>query len=174
MEKLKFAFIGNSHMAYWPLEMYFPQWECVNYGLPGEGLDYITSFSEDVSDCRAVIQFGTNDLYRLNYDNMQVYAHDYVDAVKAIRAVRKYLFCIFPRNDYDGSISVNRFIAALNTEIRNLLKNTDIVYLDVFDNLLSDDGCLNSELTIDGLHLNGAGYHILAECLRYYISLTER
>ena len=69
----KIAFIGNSHMAYWPLEMYFPKWECLNYGRPGEGLEYVESFDKDVSDCYAVIQFGTNDLYRLNNENMDAY-----------------------------------------------------------------------------------------------------
>ena len=99
MEKrMRVAFIGNSHMAYWPLEVFFPQWECINYGLPGEGLDYVASFSRDVSDCKVVIQFGTNDLYRLHYDNMQAYAQDYVEAVKAIHAKEKFLFCIFHKS----------------------------------------------------------------------------
>ena len=37
-DKPKFAFVGNSHMAFWALNVYFPQWECLNYGAPGEGL----------------------------------------------------------------------------------------------------------------------------------------
>lgn len=174
MEKrMRVAFIGNSHMAYWPLEVFFPQWECINYGLPGEGLDYVASFSRDVSDCKVVIQFGTNDLYRLNYDNMQAYAQDYVEAVKAIHAKEKYLFCIFPRNDYRGSVSVNRLIASLNAEIKSRLKDTDIVYLDVFSRLLSDNGCLNPDYTVDDLHLNGSGYRILAECLMQHVALVD-
>ena len=31
-DKPKFAFVGNSHMAFWALNVYFPQWECLNYG----------------------------------------------------------------------------------------------------------------------------------------------
>lgn len=162
----KVAFIGNSHMAYWPLEVYFPGWDCLNYGLPGEGLDYIESFSEDVSDCYAVVQFGTNDLYRLNDGNMEAYACRYVEAVKAIRSRGTYLFCIFPRNDYaDGSRSVNRFIARLNGAVRERLAGSGIVYLDVFDKLLYE-GRLNPDMTIDDLHLNGAGYRVLADCLK--------
>ena len=33
-DKPKFAFVGNSHMAFWALNVYFPQWECLNYGAP--------------------------------------------------------------------------------------------------------------------------------------------
>lgn len=164
----KVAFIGNSHMAYWPLEMYFPKWECLNYGMPGEGIDYIEAFDKDVSDCYAMVQFGTNDLYRLNYDNVEVYAERYVKAVQAIRSRKTLLFCIFPRNDYANSMAVNRFIVRLNEEIKQEVEQTDIVYLDIFDKLLAD-GHLNPEMTLDGIHLTGAGYRILANALRTFM-----
>ena len=32
-------------MAFWALDIYFPQWECLNYGAPGEGLAYVESFA---------------------------------------------------------------------------------------------------------------------------------
>ena len=40
-------------MAFWALDIYFPQWECLNYGAPGEGLAYVESFAVDTSDCRS-------------------------------------------------------------------------------------------------------------------------
>ena len=161
------AFIGNSHMAYWPLEVSFPDWDCLNFGRPGEGLAYVEAFSEDVSGCDAVVQFGSNDLYGLNGDNLEAYADRYVKAVRAIRSRRTFLFCIFPRNDYaGGSTAVNRFIARLNEAIRRRVEGcAGIVYLDVFG-LLLKDGRLDPDLTVDDLHLNGAGYRVLAACLR--------
>ena len=90
----------------------------------------------------------------------------YVKAVLAVPSRQTYLFCIFPRNDYDDySTSVNKFICMLNQKIHRKLEGTDIIYLDVFDRLLQD-GRLNPELTIDDLHLNGKGYSILSEALR--------
>lgn len=163
--KPEFAFIGNSHIAYWPLEMYFPKWECLNFGVPGEGISYVELFDRNVSNCIAVIQFGTNDLYTLNHENMDAYAVRYVKAVQAISARQTFLFCIFPRNDYGGgSTSVNRFIASLNEKIRKGIRDTDIIYVDVFDQLLSN-GRLNPDFTIDDVHLNGAGYRVLAKAL---------
>ena len=113
-DKPKFAFVGNSHMAFWALNVYFPQWECLNYGAPGEGLAYVESFHEDTSDCQVVIQFGSNDIYQLNEENTDDYVERYVKAVLAVPKVKTYLFCIFPRNDYDDySTAVNKFIRML-------------------------------------------------------------
>ena len=80
-DKPKFAFVGNSYMAFWALNVYFPQWECLNYGAPGEGLAYVESFHEDTSDCQVVIQFGSNDIYQLNEENTDDYVERYVKAV---------------------------------------------------------------------------------------------
>lgn len=165
-EKPKFAFIGNSHMAFWALTIYFPHWECFNYGSPGQGLDYVESFSVDTSDCYAVVQFGSNDICQLNDENMDTYVERYAKAVLAIPSLKTYLFCVFPRNDYaDYSTAVNRFIRELNQKIYERMKTTNIVYIDVFDKLLLN-GSLNPDLTIDDLHLNGKGYSILTEALK--------
>lgn len=165
-EKTKLAFVGNSHIAFWALNIYFPQWECLNYGVPGEGLAYVEAFDVDTSDCQVVIQFGSNDIYQLNDENVDGYVERYVKAVLAVPSRQTYLFCIFPRNDCDDySTSVNKFICMLNQKIHRKLEGTDIIYLDVFDRLLQD-GRLNPELTIDDLHLNGKGYSILSEALR--------
>lgn len=164
--KPKFVFVGNSHMAFWALDVYFPQWECFNYGVPGEGLSYVESFDKDTSDCKVIIQFGTNDIYQLNEENMDDYVERYVKAVLAISSLKTFLFCIFPRNDYDDySTAVNRFIRILNQKIQGKLVGTGVVYLDVFEQLLSD-GRLNPEMTIDDLHLNGRGYSILSDTLK--------
>ena len=128
-EKPKFAFLGNSHMAFWALDIYFPQWECLNYGAPGEGLAYVESFAVDTSDCQVVVQFGTNDIYQLNDENIDEYVERYVKAVLAVPSLKTYLFCIFPRNDYDDySTAVNKFIQILNRKIHEKLQGTDIVY----------------------------------------------
>ena len=83
-EKPKLAFVGNSHIAFWALNIYFPQWECLNYGVPGEGLAYVEAFDVDTSDCRVVIQFGSNDIYQLNDENIDEYVERYVKAVLAV------------------------------------------------------------------------------------------
>lgn len=139
----------------------------------GKGLDYVEMFHKDVSDSYVVVQLGTNDIYNLNTENMDVYVERYVKAVGAISSRGTYLFCIFPRNDFMDGTAVNCFIALLNGKIREKIKEeTNVVYLDVFDKLLLNDK-LNPDLTIDDLHLNGAGYRILVYTLRD-LFLTDR
>ena len=132
---------------------------------------YVESFSADTSDCRVIIQFGTNDIYGLNDENVDEYVERYVKAVLAVPSLKTYLFCIFPRNDYDDySTAVNKFIRMLNQKIQEKLQVTDIIYLDIFDRLLLD-GRLNPDLTIDDLNLNGKGYSILAETVKQAVTL---
>ena len=76
------------------------------------------SFAVDTSDCQVVVQFGTNDIYQLNDENIDEYVERYVKAVLAVPSLKTYLFCIFPRNDYDDySTAVNKFIQILNRKI---------------------------------------------------------
>lgn len=164
--KPEFAFIGDSLIAFWPLEVYFPQWECLNFGIPGGGLNHIELFTEDVSNCNAVIEFGTNDIYSLNEENIDAYVERYVSAILSIPTRQTYLFSLLPRNDYDGeSGSVNRFIVSLNQKIQKRIESTHIIYMNVFDRLLLN-GRLNPDLTIDNVHLNSKGYRILTEYLK--------
>ena len=41
-------------MAFWALDIYFPQWECLNYGAPGEGLAYVESFAQTLPIARSL------------------------------------------------------------------------------------------------------------------------
>ena len=49
----------------------------------------------DTSDCQVVVQFGTNDIYQLNDENIDEYVERYVKAVLAVPSLKTYLFCIF-------------------------------------------------------------------------------
>ena len=122
--------------------------------------------AKEFAEKHGIQKYYTDMEEMLNDENVDGYVERYVKAVLAVPSRQTYLFCIFPRNDYDDySTSVNKFICMLNQKIHRKLEGTDIIYLDVFDRLLQD-GRLNPELTIDDLHLNGKGYSILSEALR--------
>ena len=112
------------------------------------------------------------DFYSLpaaTQEAMDAYVERYVKAVRNIASRKTLLFCIFPRNDYDDSTAVNRFISTLNYKIKCKIERTDIVYLDVFGQLLSD-GRLNPDMTVDDVHLTGAGYQVLAHAVRTFMA----
>ena len=51
-------------------------------------------------------------------------------------------------------------IAALNEGIEALAKAHGLPYLDITDDFTNPNGRLDASLTVDGLHLNPAGYEI--------------
>lgn len=167
---MKLSFIGSSHIAYWVLDKYFADQDYTNYGLPGAGIGYIERFRLDVSDSVAVIMIGTNDLYDVNDANMDEYAERYVKAVAGIKTRATYLVSILPRNDYQDSVSLNRFIAKLNDCIRPKAEAVGIHYIDIFP-LLLKDGRMDDSITFDELHLNAKGYTLLSEKVRLAIGM---
>ena len=173
--KLKISFIGDSHIAYWPFESYFPKWECYNYGVPGKGLDYVEMFHKDVSDSYVVVQLGTNDIYNLNTENMDVYVERYVKAVGAISSRGTYLFCIFPRNDFmDAVINIGDFSVSLyegEQEILGKLDKMGLLYEKVED---SDNKKYDYYYNVgDGETQFIQVYFLEKECVRIRISSNE-
>ena len=53
-------------------------------------------------------------------------------------------------------------------EIKDVSKK-DIVYIDVYSQLVDDDDILKSEYTTDGLHISDAGYKKITSILKKYI-----
>lgn len=57
-------------------------------------------------------------------------------------------------------------IESLNAEYASLAARTGATYLDLWPALSDDEESLRQEFTLDGLHLNGAGYRAWTDVLR--------
>lgn len=159
------AFVGDSHVARWDVQASFPSFATENHGISGRRLDYIESKAHAFKGKDLVVIIGTNDVMQLE-ESVEEYAERYVDAIAALGAERTFLFSIFPRSSTvwkDGSEKT----AAANAAIRRQLEAAapDIVYIDVFPDLLDEGGGLNPNLSCDGVHLNSYGYEILTSKL---------
>ncbi|MCG3164360.1 MAG: hypothetical protein POELPBGB_00114 [Bacteroidia bacterium] len=64
---------------------------------------------------------------------------------------------------------VNDDIVFLNNELRKLTSLYKITFIDTYSGFVSD-GQLNPIYSVDGIHLNGAGYKLWAKILAPYIS----
>jgi lysophospholipase L1-like esterase len=60
-------------------------------------------------------------------------------------------------------------VCSLNDRYRNIATETGTTYVDLSGVLSAADGSLRSELTFDGLHLNGSGYRAWVELLRPHL-----
>ena len=53
--------------------------------------------------------------------------------------------------------------------IEDMCKEKNITYVDIYSKLVDDNGLLNKDYTIDGLHINDEGYGIITTELLKYI-----
>jgi lysophospholipase L1-like esterase len=86
------------------------------------------------------------------------------------------LCSVLPVNDRghlpDGSVP-NRTrnhtpekIRALNEWMRKYAQENGLTYIDYYSEMVNSDGMLRPELSIDGLHLNAAGYSVMTEVFK--------
>jgi lysophospholipase L1-like esterase len=52
---------------------------------------------------------------------------------------------------------------------KSLCNDVNIMYIDMFSHLADEHGQLRKGYTVDGLHLNAAGYRFAAEVLHQYL-----
>lgn len=154
-------FIGDSLVARWDIEYFFPGYVVHNMGLSGSGVKWIKQNEGQLSKRTVVVLTGTNDLKKLDRNNLEEYACQYVEAIKGLGAKRLVLFSILPRNDGNDISDINQLIFELNQLINSKLqKDKTIVYSNVFSVFIRDSS-LDMNLSYDGVHLNQYGYEVL-------------
>ena len=163
-EEENLAFIGDSIVARWDLQEYFPSYKTENYGVSGSGIAHIEDFQGYFAGKDVVVLIGTNDLRRLKSDESE-YAARYVDAVLQLGAENTFLFSIFPRSFKNDPDSINYKIARVNNQIKSKIDSTNVHYIDVFDDLLKGDS-INMQYSYDGLHLSTYGYELISSRLK--------
>lgn len=172
-DEQELIFIGDSLIANWDVERFFPSFAIKNYGLSGSGIDHIEDYAHCFEGKEVVVIIGTNDwsYYKTNdAGKLNEYANRYVNAISNLDAATVFLFSIFPRHSESDSENINDYIRALNCCIRETIKSktTNIIYIDAFDDMMKN-GDICWELTYDGLHLNSFGYLLLKSKLNVYL-----
>ena len=166
VENRHFVVIGDSIVARWIVEMYFPDFVIENKGKGAAHIDYLDEFSHKCDGENVVVLIGTNDLTRINYEKLDVYTERYVNALKELNASKLYVFSVFPRSIDSDAEHVNDIICEFNTSVKTSLSEMEnVFYIDVFD-MLCYEGKLNPQYSFDGVHLNSFGYDLISFELR--------
>ena len=153
------AFIGDSLVARWDLQEYFPSRKTENFGLSGSGISHIEEYRGFFNGKDVVVIIGTNDLARLGKSKEPEYAARYVSAISQLNAENVYLYSIFPRSFANDPDSINHKIARINTLIKGKIASDNIHYIDVFESLSKGDS-IDMQYSYDGLHLSPYGYEL--------------
>lgn len=164
----KVCFVGDSEIARWDLQSYFPTLLTENKGVSGSGLKYIQEIAGCMQGKETVVLFGTNDLQWAYSGNIDNYVDEYVAAVKALDADKTYLISIYPRCFAGDDNGINQKIELLNQKIKDAVTGSEIVYIDVYP-LMLKDGNLNMQYSYDGLHLNPFGYELVTHEVNKYL-----
>lgn len=159
-------FIGDSIIARWDIDEYFPTWQVYNYGVSGAGIDYIEGNAGRFAGKQVVVTIGTNNINDMVPERIEKYTERYMSAIEGLGASRVYLYSLHPRNFSSDRSDVNTEVADFNDRIRTRVSEVpSIVYLDIYSDFIYK-GEPNPQLYYDRLHLSPYGYEILVSALK--------
>lgn len=175
------VFLGNSLTQYFELSEYFNGVRVKNRGIHGDMLEPALKRLSPVivsKPKKIFIELGVNDVERgiPKEDFLSLYARlldtlkstcpktvVYVQSLLPVADTSRYLpasYC---------SPQTNRNIAAVNVALQRLAAEKKCTFLDLHGRFLAN-GQLHPQLTVDGVHLSGAGYRLWANLLKSYVN----
>ena len=123
-----------------------------------------------------IMQGGANDFLMSLYPGAKPLAERLIKLALRIRKqlpdTKIYIESLYPA--YTKRIGLmpswaegksNEEIQKINLEIERLCEENNFDYIDMFCHLVAEDGELSREYTIDGIHLEDAGYDVVSEIL---------
>jgi len=168
------VFMGDSITELWDLQVYFQS-------LPGEVIEnrgMAKRFEADVLQLRprnVVILGGINDLNYLTVkhtDPEKIFDQTVGGLEAMIHQAQKaginVLVCsILPTNTkFHNHAALAALRAKVNERVKELCRENKCVYVDYEAALRDKDGRLRAELSEDGVHVQWAGYEIMARVLK--------
>ncbi|WP_160165640.1 GDSL-type esterase/lipase family protein [Exiguobacterium sp. AB2] len=169
------VFVGDSITQRGLFGEMFPEVKIYNRGInsdTSEGvLNRIKSVAEK-SPKKVFLMIGINDLYAKR--ELSEISDDYRGILTAIKTnspqTQVYVQSVLHVNsDIYGEAIDNGAVNDLNVVIKRLAAEFDYKYIDLHDGF-SENGQLNKNFTLDGIHLNGEGYAKWKEMIKFYIN----
>lgn len=178
----QYLFLGDSLFEQYKTYDYFKDYDIINTGISGitalEMLDSLDERLYQYNPTTIFVLLGTNDLY-MEYTEDETLLH-LENLIAEIHKNRPELtinvLSLLPINTTDNSkinkyVNINRSnekINYINEKLKNYCEENSYTFINVHDVLLDNDGNLNIEYTLEGLHLTDLGYHHLTmELLKY-------
>ena len=148
--------------------------------LSGELLAVIDVCVTQLLLAKVFINIGTNDLSWSSIpicELMDRYDQILTAIEDAVPGVRIYLMAYYPVNEAAASPEMrdclknrtNEKISAANEEVKKLAAKHGQRYIDVNDKLRDEQGRLRAEYTIEGMHINEAGYRAIYDDIMAYV-----
>ena len=158
----RMCFVGDSMIANWDVERFFPNRITENLGRDGIGLTELTSIRLDDAVADIILLIGTNDLLPgMTDDGVSGYVDKYLSAIKSFRGKRVLLISVLPTANKEK----NNRIELFNKLVQERINDPHLIYVDCYSSFLRS-GVLREEFSRDGLHINDYGYNMLTDILK--------
>ena len=177
-----FLFLGDSITDFYPLEEYYDNLPVVNSGIAGnKTTDILNDMQTRIyqyNPTKVFLLIGTNDLDSNDEDVVDTTFDNIKEIVREIRENRSdatiYVESVYPVNSTIENNTVNnranRKIRKLNEKISQYCDGESCNYINLYDDLIDEEGNLKEEYTEDGLHLNSLGYVVITRELLPYLN----
>lgn len=171
------VFVGDSITQDYNVYEYYPEFHVYNRGIGGdttEGL--LKRLDESIFDLEpktVILLMGTNDFGVLNAQPNDVYIRmkQIIETIQnRLSETKIILLSVYPVNPRLDPTSVgtrnNHNIQKLNKLYQTI---PHVQYIDLYDLLKDDEGNLNKDYSIEGLHINQNGYELITKELKKYL-----
>ena len=177
-----FLFLGDSITDYYYLEEYYDNLPVVNSGVAGnKTTDILSDMKNRVyqyNPTKVFLLIGTNDLDSNDKDIVNTTFNNIKKIIKKIKENRSdatiYIESVYPINSNIKNNVVNnrtnKKIKSLNRKLSNYCKEDNCNYINLYNDLIDEEGNLKEQYTEDGLHLNSLGYIVVTRELLPYIN----
>ncbi|MFY0624651.1 MAG: GH92 family glycosyl hydrolase [Reichenbachiella sp.] len=168
-------FLGNSITdgAEW-FELFGGNPNIKNRGIGGDDTDGVLARLDEVTSSnpkQVFIMIGTNDL--AYGKSVEYIVENYKKIINQIQTASPnteiIIQAVLPVEDALHYTRPNASIMEINKQLEEVCKSESLKYIDIHTPFNDENGKLNKEFSIDGLHLNGAGYLKWKEILMNYI-----
>ena len=163
-------FIGDSITDYGEFQEYFLNEVVLNRGIRNDVSKGVVNRINEVvgrNSKEAYLMIGVNDIrYSTDRKNFESHITTIVKSFEGEKS-KLYIQSILPvNNGLFGNEVSNKKVKQFNEVLQRIAQENGIEYIDIHSNFVDKDGQLDEEFTIDGIHLNGAGYKVWMDALR--------
>lgn len=167
------VFFGNSITANSDFKQYYPEFNIINLGLPGDiipGMNDRVQMIKAVSPSKVFVMAGTNDLYHISVDQYVARYESLLDNLcNNLPKAQIYIQSVLPMNhSLDSSAPSHKKIHEANEAIKKVAEERGLIFIDLY-NLYECKGELPIEYTDDGVHLRPQAYEKWAKALKVYL-----
>lgn len=180
VKKDKIIFLGDSITHRYDLKKYYDNKNIINQGVEGDTTeDIINRLQTSIYDYnvrKVILLIGTNDIGigKDPIENIKLI----INKIKSYdNSIEIIVESIYPINNTKNSkikkdvvgTRNNEKIKETNKKIKEICKEKNITYVNVYDELTDKNGNLKLEYTVEGLHISDDGYkkitNVLSKCV---------